>query len=392
MRIIVIGAGIGGTTAALAMARLGHDVAVFDQVRENKPVGAALSLWPNGVQVLNWLGLGDEVANLGGRMDTMSYREGSTGEPMCRFSLERITLATGQRPYPVARADLQAMLLDRLGDRVHLGTRVTALEQDINHVYVTVADGTVHAADLVIAADGARSTVRDYVLGAPAAREYVGYLNINGLVPVDDAVGDPSEWTTYVADGKRVSVMPVAGDRFYFFFDVPKEEGAVPARNDIVSYLRREFAGWAPGVQRLIDRIDPSTSLNGVEIWDLSPIRQWVRGRVGLLGDAAHTTAPDIGQGACSALEDSYVLGTVFATTTLGVADSLLRYQRARVDRAADLVHRARRRSAETHAVDPVRTASWYEELRHEDGTNVIRGILGNMAGSPVLFGAGPLR
>lgn len=391
MRIIVIGAGIGGTTAALAMARLGHEVVVFDQVRENKPVGAALSLWPNGVQVLNWLGLGEDVANLGGRMDTMSYREGSTGESMCRFSLERITLATGQRPYPVARADLQAMLLDRLEDRVHLGTRVTALAQDADRVYVTVADGTIHETDLVIAADGARSAARDYVLGAPAHREYVGYLNINGLVPVDDVIGDPSQWTTYVANGKRASVMPVAGDRFYFFFDVPQETGAVPARDEIVPYLRREFAGWAPGVQRLIDRVDPGSSLNAVEIWDLPPIRQWVRGRVALLGDAAHTTAPDIGQGACSALEDSYVLGTVFATTTLGVTDSLLRYERARVDRAADLVHRARRRSAETHASDPARTASWYEQLRHEDGTTVIRGILGNMADSPVLIGAGPL-
>lgn len=391
MRIIIIGAGIGGATAALAMARLGHDVVVFDQVRENKPVGAALSLWPNGVQVLNWLGLGEPVARLGGRMDTMSYREGATGDPMCRFSLERITLATGQRPYPVARADLQAMLLDHLGDHVHLGTRVTGLAQDDEHVYVTVADGTVHVADLVIAADGARSTARDYVLGEASHREYVGYVNINGLVPVDPVIGEPREWTTYVADGKRASVMPVADDRFYFFFDVPQPPGMAPAREHAVTYLRREFSGWAPGVQRLIDRIDPASSLNCVEIWDLPPIRQWVRGRVALLGDAAHTTAPDIGQGACSALEDAFVLGTVFATTTLGVADSLLRYQRVRVDRAADLVHRARRRSAETHAADPERTAAWYEELRREDGTTVMRGILGNIADSPVLLGAGPL-
>lgn len=391
MRIIVIGAGIGGATAALAMTRLGHDVVVFDQVRENKPVGAALSLWPNGVQVLNWLGLGDHVAQLGGRMDTMSYREGSTGDPMCRFSLEGVTLATGQRPYPVARADLQEMLLERLGDRVRLGTRVTRLDQDDEHVYVTVADGTVHIADLVIAADGARSAARDYVVGEATEREYVGYLNINGLVPVDHEIGEPSEWTTYVADGKRASVMPVAGDRFYFFFDVPQEPGAVPAREQTVAYLRREFAGWAPGVQRLIDRIDPTSSLNCVEIWDLPPISRWVQGRVALLGDAAHTTAPDIGQGACSALEDTFVLGTVFATTTLGVADSLLRYQRIRVDRAADLVHRARRRSAETHAADPDRTAAWYEELRHEDGSTVIRGILGNITDSPLLLGAGPL-
>jgi len=112
-----------------------------------------------------------------------------------------------------------------------------------------------------------------------------------------------------------------------------------------------------------------------------------VRWRVAILGDAAHNTAPDIGQGACSALEDSFVLGIVFATATLGVEDALRRYQHARSPRAADLVLRARKRAWETHAFDPAVTAAWYDDLRREDGSGIIRGILGNIAGSPVEFG-----
>ena len=94
----MIGAGIGGARAGIALRRLGHEVVIYDRMRENRPVGAALSLWSNGVKVLNWLGLADEVAALGGRMETMAYRDGMTGEALCGFSLAPVTAATGQRP------------------------------------------------------------------------------------------------------------------------------------------------------------------------------------------------------------------------------------------------------------------------------------------------------
>ena len=127
MKVIIIGAGIGGTSAGIALRRLGHDVVIYDRMRENKPVGAALSLWSNGVKVLNWLGLRDEVAALGGDMATMAYRDGITGEVLCDFSLDPVTAQTGQKPYPVARADLQALLMRTFGeDDIHLGRQVVA--------------------------------------------------------------------------------------------------------------------------------------------------------------------------------------------------------------------------------------------------------------------------
>ncbi|MDQ1128857.1 FAD-dependent urate hydroxylase HpxO [Microbacterium sp. SORGH_AS_0888] len=392
MRFIIIGAGIGGTSAGIALQRLGHEVVIYDQIRENKPVGAALSLWPNGVKVLNWLGLRDEVAELGGRMETMAYTDGHTGETLCRFSLEPVTTQTGQRPYPVARADLQALLMERFGlDDIRLGMRVVAVDQDDESVRVTFENGETDTGDVLIGADGARSLTRAHVLGQQVERTYSGYTNFNGLVPIDERVGPADQWTTYVADGKRVSVMPVAGGRFYFFFDVPQPAGLPYDRADGAAPLREAFAGWTEGVQRLLDAIDPKTSLNRVEIWDLDPLDTWVRGRVAILGDAAHNTAPDIGQGACSALEDSFVLGLTFALNDLGPEDALLRYQRARADRAGDLVLRARKRSHETHGFDPDVTAQWYEGLRHETGENVIRGIVGNIVDSPVNLGGGLL-
>lgn len=393
MRVIVIGAGVGGTSAALALQKLGHDVVVYDRMRENRPVGAALSLWSNGVKVLNWLGLGPQVAALGGRMDDMAYYDGHTGDELCRFSLAPVTTQTGQRPYPVARADLQQLMMDAVGPAsIRLGMQLVAVSDDGATVTATFADGTTDTADLLIGADGARSLVRDYVTeptGIRPERTYSGYVNYNGLVAADERIGPLDQWTTYVGDGKRCAVMPVAGDRFYFFVDVPGPSGVV---EDRMSALEAAFGSWgAPGVRALLDGIDPDESLNRVEIWDIDPFDTWVRGRVAILGDAAHNTAPDIGQGACSALEDSFALGIVFATSTLGVEDALKRYERIRTERAGDLVLRARKRAHETHAFDVDATQAWYDGLRREDGTGVIRGIVGNIEGSPVELGASVL-
>jgi len=386
MKVVIIGAGVGGTSAGIALQRLGHDVTIYDRIRENKPVGAALSLWSNGVKVLNWLGLSEEVAALGGRMDTMAYRDGLTGETMTEFSLAPITEKTGQRPYPVARADLQQLLMERFGtDRIRLGKKAVGIDQDDDRATVVFEDGSSDSADIVIGADGARSIIRDYVVGRRMPRSYRGYVNYNGLVPANTAFGPAGQWTTYVAAGRRFAAMPVAGDRLYFFADVPGPSGEEPGSAH--GALRDAFAGWAPGVASMIDSIDPA-SLNRVEIWDLDPFHTWVRGRVAILGDAAHNTAPDVGQGACSALEDSFVLGLLFSMTTLGPQDTLARYERARAERAGDLVERGRARAHETHAFEPGVTEAWYEGLRGADGSRIVRGILGNILESPTGLGA----
>lgn len=395
MKVIIIGAGIGGTSAGIALQKLGHEVVIYDRMRENKPVGAALSLWSNGVKVLNWLGVGAEVAALGGDMAQMSYADGLTGDELCRFSLEPVTVLTGQKPYPVARADLQALLMDAFGAAgIHLGMQMTGIDDDGQTVTATFADGSTDTADLLIGADGARSITRAYVQpeGAPEIeREYSGYTNFNGLIPTDEAIGPKDAWTTYVGEGKRAAVMPVAGDRFYFWFDVPQPAGVAYDRADGKAPLEDAFTDWAPGVQALLRAIDPVASLNRVEIWDITPFPTWAKGRVAILGDAAHNTSPDIGQGACSALEDSFALGIAFATNTVSVEDTLRRYEQMRVERAGELVLRARKRGDETHAYDAAVTAAWYESLRGTDGAGIIRGIVGNIDGSPVNLGAGVL-
>lgn len=384
MKAVVIGAGMGGMSAAIALRQIGIETDVYERVTENKPVGAAISVWSNGVKCLNYLGLAERTAELGGIVDTMSYVDAHTGETMCRFSMQPLIEEVGQRPYPIARAELQLMLMEAYGlDEINFGMRMVAVEDGPESATATFADGSTVSADVIIGADGASSLTREYVLGAPVTRRYAGYVNFNGLVEVDETIGPATEWTTYVGDGKRVSVMPVAGGRFYFFFDVVEPAGLAYDKGTAREVLREHFGDWAPGVQALIDRLDPMTT-NRVEILDLDPFHTWTKGRVAVLGDAAHNTTPDIGQGGCSAMEDAVALQWAFKDHPDDVHAALAAYQAARAERAGDLVLRARKRCDVTHAKDPEQTASWYEELRNEDGSNIIRGIVGNIMGGPL--------
>lgn len=384
MRVLVIGAGMGGLTASLALRAHGHEVTVYERVRQNRPVGAAISIWSNGVKCLNYLGLGDKVKALGGPMDNLAYVDGLTGDTLCRFSLDPLVEQVGQKPYPVSRAELQAMLFDEVGaENIRLGHNLVGVEDDGETVTAHFENGETATGDVLIGADGAHSTVRQYVLGGPTERRYSGYVNYNGLVPISADLAPADQWTTWVGQGKRASVMPIANGRFYFFLDVPLPLGLSPDKDAYKADLSEYFSGWAPPVQHLIGTLDPATT-NRVEIHDIEPFTTWTRGRVALLGDAGHSTTPDIGQGGCQAFEDAIVLAMALQTNTLGIEDALVRYQNRRNERTAELVLRARKRADVTHGVDMAVTQAWYDELSREDGTTIIRGIVANIVGNPV--------
>ena len=384
MKAIVIGGGIGGLSAAIALKRCGIATEVYEAVKEIKPVGAAISIWPNGVKCLNWLGMKERLQQLGGPMEFMAYQEYQQGQTLTRFSLDPLINSVGERPYPVARAELQDMLLDTYGRTdVHFGKRVAKVEEFDGGVRAIFEGGHVAEGDLLIAADGTHSTIRPYVLGFETERRYAGYVNWNGLVEIDESIAPANQWTTFVGEGKRVSLMPVSGNRFYFFFDVPLPKGLEEDRTTVKEDLARYFSGWANPVQKLIAAIDPQAT-NRIEIHDIEPFMQLVRGRVALLGDSGHSTTPDIGQGGCAAMEDAVVLAIALQTNSLGVEDALLRYQEKRAYRVKDLVLKARKRCDVTHGKDMAVTRSWYEELKSETGERVLSGMRETILGGPL--------
>ncbi|NDJ18234.1 FAD-dependent urate hydroxylase HpxO [Myxacorys almedinensis] len=383
LNAIVVGAGMGGLTAGIALQQAGYTVELYDRVKQLRPAGAAISLWSNGVKVLNRLGLGKAVADIGGQMDRMAYYS-STGETLTEFSLQPLIQDVGQRPYPMARTDLQALLLNRFGaEHLRLDSTCVGIEQDEHSVTAIFEDGHRATGDVLIAADGTRSRLRSEVLGAPIERNYVGYVNWNGLVDAREDLAPKDSWVTYVGDHKRASIMPIGGDRFYFFFDVPLPKGTASQPDLYREELSQFFKGWASPVQLLIQRLDPQTT-NRIEIHDIDPLPRLIRGRVALIGDAAHGTAPDLGQGGCQAMEDALVLTNYLQTTNISVEDALSRYQTARLDRVADIIKRARKRSDVTHGKNPETTKQWYANLKHEDGRDIMSAIAHTILSGPL--------
>ena len=383
LNVIVIGAGMGGLTAGIALQQAGYTVELYDRVRELRPAGAAISLWSNGVKVLNHLGLSQEIASIGGQMDRMAYYS-HTGEKLNDFSLFPLIERVGQRPYPVARTDLQQMLLQAFGaENVRLGMKCVGVEQDATSVTARFEDGSTATGDVLVAADGTHSLLRPYVLGQPFDRRYVGYVNWNGLVPATDELAPPTSWVIYVGEHKRASLMPIADDRFYFFFDVPMSKEKAQESGEMRAELEHFFAGWATPVQTLIQRLEPDKT-NRVLIHDIEPLQTLVRGRVALLGDSAHGAAPDLGQGGSQAIEDAFVLTNCLKTTTLSVADALQHYEVDRKERVADIITRARKRADMIHGKDPETTQQWYEALKYDDGTETIDGIAKTILAGPL--------
>lgn len=382
MKIVIIGAGMAGLTAGIALKKFGHEVAIYEQTEKILPVGAAISLWSNGVKCMNYLGLTEQIKRLGGQMNDLAYIDGHSGDTMTAFSLAPLVKEVGQKPYPVSRAELQNMLMDEFGrEDIHLGKRMTQLIQQDDSVQVKFADGTEISTPLLIGADGTHSITRTYVLGEQVSRRYAGYVNWNGLVKASNNVAPLEQWTTFVGEGKRVSVMPVADNRFYFFFDVPLPVGLENNRNTYRSDLKGYFEGWCPQVQYLIDQMDEQTT-NRVEIHDIEPFLKFYKGSVVILGDAAHSTTPDIGQGGCQAMEDAVYLARSLQVNTLGIEDALQRYQDKRNERTKEMVLRARKRCDVTHMKDDAVTQAWYDSLKKEKGQHIMQGIINNIVGN----------
>jgi FAD-dependent urate hydroxylase len=383
--VVVIGGGLGGLAAAMALRQAGHSPTVYEQAQEFLPVGAGISLWPNGVKVLDMLGVGDRVASIGGCMERMGYAYWN-GPILTEFSLAPLYDTVGERAWPVVRADLQDLLVEAVGrEHIHFGTRCVGVESDEHGAQVVFDDGERVSADLVVAADGTHSPLRTWVAGEPIERTYLGYVNFNTLTTADSLVAPPDVWRTWVGDGKRAAVMPVGGNQVYAFFDIPLALDQAEMREDRrppAAVLRQSFDGWAEPVGRLIRNLDPAR-INRVPIHDLPTVPCWHRDRVVLLGDAAHAMAPDLGQGGCQALEDALVLAQYLTSTTRSIPDALARYQAERLPRTAEIAHRARKRAYLTHGHDPLTTEAWYRSLRQETGEGILAGLVQSAVGGP---------
>ncbi|NUR43128.1 MAG: FAD-dependent oxidoreductase [Streptomyces sp.] len=354
MRAIVIGAGIGGLAAALALRRAGVEVTLVEQTPRYTEAGAGIQLAPNATRVLRRLGRLDAVAALSAPPGELSFRTWSDGSEICRYPLGREVEEAFGAPYlQVHRADLQQALAAGVPSRsVRLGTRVVGVDQDDRSATVTTADGERLAADLVVAADGIRSAARQWLFGADEA-VFSATAAYRALLPAtevaDLALPDTGIWLGpgrhfvhyRLRRGELLNVVAVFGTK--------AAQESWTARAEPEEPLRA-FEGWEDRVVQVLAR---AGRMYRWGIYTRTPLARWHRGRVTLLGDSAHAMVPFQAQGAAQAILDAAVLGDCLTDAASDdVPEALDRYVRRRLADATGMQARSASAGEEFHLPD----------------------------------------
>ena len=335
MRALVVGGGIGGLAAGIALEQAGLEVLVLERAPKLERVGAGISLWANALAALKHLGLGEELARLGLPSAASGAIRTARGKTLLRSSAH---LAHRFQPLGVGlhRADLIDLLRKKLGSaHLQLGREATRFEDMGAGVRAHLADGGLEMGDLLVGADGLRSVVRRQLHNDEPPR-YAGYSAWRGVAahPLQpEAAGE------YWGCGQRFGILPLARGEVYWFAVNNQPEGQRAPEGEKAK-LERLFATWAEPVSALIEATPEAAILHN-DIYDRPPLPTWGRGRVTLLGDAAHPMTPNLGQGGCQALEDAVVLGKVLEGAS-DIPQALRYYGTRRSARVAPIVRQSR--------------------------------------------------
>ncbi|MFD8413869.1 FAD-dependent monooxygenase [Streptomyces sp. NPDC059650] len=342
-RAVVVGAGIGGLTAAIALHRSGWHVTVCERAPAPPLTGAGIGLAPNALRALDAIGVDAARAAGSAVPETMGVRR-SDGRWLTRVATADMAARYGVAPIAVPRPAFTAALAAALpAGAVRYGSAVTAVHDPEGSPVVRTAAGEDLAADLVVAADGIRSPLRHAHFPAHPGLHYIGETAWRTLVDAPDLpIAAMSEtW----GRGQRFGVTPLSDGRFYLYATALVPPGTRSA--DPRAELRDRFGSWhdpIPALLDRIDRLDPADVLQN-DLYDLAaPLPALHHGRVAWLGDAAHAMAPNLGQGGCQAIEDAVVLAGLLPPNGADpVLAALAAYTAARRDRTDAVRVRARR-------------------------------------------------
>jgi 2-polyprenyl-6-methoxyphenol hydroxylase-like FAD-dependent oxidoreductase len=337
--VIIIGGGIGGLCAALALRQAGIEATVYEQAHELGEVGAGITLWANALTALKAIDLADAVRAVSAPGMRAEIRRWD-GTLLSGISYRESERNDGAAYVAVHRADLQAILLTALGpDAVHLGARCIGFAQDHDAVQARFSDGReVHGAAL-IGADGIHSMVRAHLHGEHKPR-YAGYTTWRGVAPVTPPLLPVGVMVETWGHGQRFGLTHIGGGRVYWFATRNTVAGEADAAGGRKAELLARFQGWHAPIEAVIASTESSAILRN-DIYDRQPLRRWGEGRVTLLGDAAHPMTPNLGQGACQAIEDAVVLAACVRNGA-PIATALRDYEAHRIARTTAVVRRSR--------------------------------------------------
>jgi salicylate hydroxylase len=354
-RVVIIGGGIGGLAAALALERRGAEVMVYEQSPVHSEIGAGLNLTPNAVKAFRALGIEDKIEDIGSGSEFLIIRSWKSGRLISRVRRGDFRKKFGAPNLTVHRADLLDVLRGSLKTTdIRLGMRCIAVEPGARNAAARFADGSAIEADVVVGADGIHSMVRNSLFGADAPR-FTGCVCWRGMAPVDAVPsdinsGDGTMWmgphghvVHYpVHRGKLVNIVAHIDSNAWTEESWTHECG--------VAEVASAYAGWHPALTQLYPC---STRWYKWALYDRDPLERWSQGRATLLGDSAHAMLPYLGQGAAMAIEDGCVLAAMIARQPDDLDAALVAYERLRAPRTRGAVLGSRERAKENHLASP---------------------------------------
>jgi 2-polyprenyl-6-methoxyphenol hydroxylase-like FAD-dependent oxidoreductase len=340
VRVIVVGAGIAGLSAAIALRKTGNEVVVLERAPRIDPVGAGITLFANALRALDRLGVGEAIA-VRGAAATRSAILTWEGRELTRVPSDLL-----EGTIALHRADLQAELAAAAGE-VRLGVEVTVVEQSDDAVVAVAADGREEQGDLLVGADGLGSVVRRAIADVPI--RYAGYTAWRGVssVPVE-----PGRLTESWGVGERFGLVDIGCGRTYWFATKNAPEGDPDEPGGRKAEILRRFSGWHEPIAAVVEAADESAILRN-DVYYLEPLPRWSDGRVVLVGDAAHATTPGVGQGAAQAIEDAVVLADRLAGSD-DVTAALAEYEGIRRPRADAVLKMSRRADKAAQLANPL--------------------------------------
>ena len=353
MRILIVGAGIGGLTAALALLRDGHDVAVCEQAEKLAELGAGVQISANGARVLFALGLEDAIRAVWSEPAGKEIRLWNSGETWKLFDLGAESVARYGAPYfMIHRADLHTALIDAVcalkPDAIRLGARATGFKDDGKTVTLHLASGEHVTGDALIGADGVHSRIRNILAGNDRP-EFTGRMAWRGLVPVEQLPAHMRRnvGVNWVGPGGHVINYFLRRGEIFNFVGIVERDWRVESWTErgTREECAADFAGWNEDIHAVIRNIAEPYK------WALlgrTPLTRFSHGRATLVGDAAHPTLPMLAQGANMAIEDGMVLARCLSACQ-DAETALARYDAARVERTAKLVRGANEMAKRFH-------------------------------------------
>jgi len=326
--VLIAGAGIGGLALGCALQQSGIPFEIFERAPSLGAAGAGIVMQTAAMLALRHLGLDEAVARVGHELKR------GTGKNAAGAILHSTRLDEfGAPSIAIHRARLQATLLGALdAARVHTGRELSGFEQDEHTVHACFSDGSRASGALLIGADGLHSATRRQLLGETPLR-YAGYTSWRGVAPVA-GLSPAHEAVEIWGRGLRFGIVPIADDETYWFAvaNAPAGETDVDRRTTLLE----RFAGFGEPARALLD-VTPTERILRTDIHDRAPVSTWSKGRVSLLGDAAHPTTPNLGQGGCMAIEDAVVLAHCLGKHA-ALAHALQAYEQKRVAHTSKIV------------------------------------------------------